>query len=403
MKTMRMVRLVGIVSVWAVGACALVACSPKADIPAGAPAPVGSAPAATAAPAAPAAPLPTVTVTSVKAQKRDFPITLRGTGAVTPITSVDVRAQVNSTISIVHFKEGQFVHAGQLLFTLDARNDEANVAKARAQLAKDNASLADAKRQLERSKQLFSQNFISQGAVDTSQAQVDAISATILADQAAIDSARVALSYGQIKAPNSGRAGAVNVSTGSTVEANKTTLVTITQLDPIAVGFSLPQRNLADALVALKNGGSSVQATLADGGGVFNGRLQFVDNAVDPTSGTVKAKAVFQNKDNKLWPGAFVDISQTVSTLKDVVVVPLAAVVQSARGTVVYVVQDGKAVLRPVKVVYSEGADAALDGIQAGDIVVLDGKQNVRPNSPVVEKANEPKPGKADKSKSPKQ
>lgn len=331
--------------------------------------------------------LPTVTVTLAKAQVQDMPVTLKANGTVTALTSVDVRSQVSSTVAAVHFKEGQFVKAGQLLFTLDARTDEANVAKARAQLAKDNASLADAKRQLERAKQLYAQSYVSQGAVDTAQAQVDATSAIVAADQAAIDAARVALSYARIVAPHSGRAGAVNVSTGSSVQANQTNLVTITQLDPMGVAFNVPQRNLGDALSALKGGGAEVSATLADGRGKFKGRLQFVDNAVDAASGTVKAKAVFDNKAATLWPGAFVEVSMTVNTLQNAITVPQAAVVESARGTMVYGVQEGKAVLRPVKVLYAEGGSAAVEGVKAGEMVVLDGKQNVRPNSPVAEAA----------------
>ncbi|WP_293662681.1 efflux RND transporter periplasmic adaptor subunit [Rhodoferax sp. OV413] len=373
----------------------LTGCSGKtespAPTPAAAPATLAAAsaaatpaPAATAAPAAPSAG-PT-SVSTIQAQNKELNVTLKATGTVVPLNVVDVRTQMNSLIKVVHFKEGQFVKAGQPLFTLDARTEEANVAKALAQLAKDNAALADARRQHERARQLFAQNFISQGAVDTAQAAVDAAAANVSADQAAIDAAKVALSYSRIVAPVSGRAGAVNVFPGSAVQVNVTTLVTITQLDPIGIQFNIPQRNLSDALAALK-GGAGVKATLADGGGSFAGRLQFVDNAVDAASGTVKAKAVFANKDYKLWPGAFAEVQQTVSTIADAVVIPFASIVQGARGSVVYVVEDGKAVMKPIKVVYSERGEAAVTGIKAGDAVVQEGKQNVRPNMPVVERA----------------
>ena len=318
---------------------------------------------------------------------------LQGNGIVSALTSVDLRSQVTSIVAKVHFSEGQFVKAGQLLFTLDSRTDEANLAKARAQLVKDQATLADTRRQFERAKQLFAQSFISQGAVDTAQTLVEAAAASAVADQAAIDAAHVALSYDRIAAPLSGRVGAVNVSTGSLVQANTTPLVTITQLDPIAVAFSIPQRNLPDALSALKGGGAAVTAKLADGGGSYKGRLQFVDNSVNTGSGTVQVKAVFPNKEGKLWPGAYVDISQTVSTLADATTIPQAAIVQSPRGTIVYVLDQGKARLQPIKVVYSEAGEAAVTGIQPGDIVVMDGKQNVRPGSPLVERAKEPKAG----------
>ncbi|RFO98425.1 efflux RND transporter periplasmic adaptor subunit [Rhodoferax lacus] len=363
------------------------ACSGKTETaaPASAPTAAASAPAATAS-----APLQPVTVTTVKAQKRDFPVNLQGNGIVTPLTSVDLRSQVTSTVAKLHFSDGQFVKAGQLLITLDSRTDEANLAKARAQLVKDQAAVADAKRQFERAKQLFAQNFISQGAVDTAQTLVESTSASTVADQAAIDASKVSLSFDRITAPISGRAGVVNVSVGSLVQANTTSLVTITQLDPIAIAFSIPQRNLPDALAALKAGGAPVTAKLADGGGSFKGRLQFVDNSVTASSGTVQARAVFANKEGKLWPGAYVDISQTVTTLADATTIPQAAVVQGTRGTIVYVLDDGKARLQPIKVVYAEGTEAAVTGIQPGDIVVMDGKQNVRPGSPLVERAKAP-------------
>nr|WP_315233291.1 efflux RND transporter periplasmic adaptor subunit [uncultured Albidiferax sp.] len=375
-------------------ACGVIAlglwgCSGKSDVATATPVGAASGPAAPASAAS-----PPVTVSTVPAQQRDLAVVLKATGTVTPLTSVDVKAQVTSVVAKVHIEEGQFVKAGQLMFTLDARTDEANVAKARAQLAKDTATLADAKRQLERNRQLLAQNFISQGAVDTAQAGVDAAAATVTADQAAIDAARVPLSYARITAPNAGRAGLVPVSAGSAVQANTTTLVTITQLDPIAVGFSLPQRNLTDALGALKGGGAAVTAQLADGGGTFNGRLQFVDNLVDASSGSVKAKAVFANPDGKLWPGAFVEVSQTVSTIKDAIIVPQAAIIQGARGTIVYAVEDGKASPRPIKLLYAQGNDAAVSGVKAGEAIILDGKQNVRPGSRVVERKKESKDGK---------
>ena len=361
-------------------ATALLGCGGKGD--AAAPATAASAPAVAASGAGTA-----ITISTVRALKRDMSVLLEASATVTPLTSVDVRSQVTNIISKVHIKDGQFVKAGELLFTLDARTDEANVAKAQAQLAKDNAALADAQRQWARAQQLLAQNFISQGALDTSKAQLDSQLAMVAADQAAIDAARVALSYARIVAPNAGRAGSVAVSPGNAVQANVTPLVTITQLDPIAVAFSIPQRNLGDALAALKNGGAEVTATLGENGERFTGHLKFVDNAVDANSGSVKVKAVFANPTGKLWPGAFVQVSHTVSTLKDAVVLPQACVIQSARGAIVYVVQDGKAILKPVQVLYAQGEDAAISGVNAGETVVLVGKQNLRPGSSVVERA----------------
>jgi len=330
---------------------------------------------------------PPVSVTTVRALRRDMAVNLKTSGTVVSLSSVDVKSQITSTVSRVHFREGQFVKAGQLLFTLDGRTEEANLAKARAQLVKDTVSVNDARRQWERAKQLLAQSFVSQGAVDTALAQVDAWQATLTSDQAAVTASQVALSYARITAPQAGRAGAVNVFAGSAVLANQTPLVTITQLDPIGVAFSIAQRDLSSALGALKDGGAVVIATLADKGGSFKGRLQFMDNLVDASSGTIKAKASFANADSKLWPGAYVDVSQTVATLSDAVVVPQASLIQGPRGNVVYVIADGVASMRPVKLLYAEGADAAIEGVQPGEEVALDGRQNLRPNASVVVRA----------------
>jgi RND family efflux transporter MFP subunit len=331
---------------------------------------------------------PPVSVTTVVVQKRDVDVMLEATGTVMALNSVDIRPQVASVITKVQIKEGQFVNAGQPLFALDSRNDEVNVTKAKAQLAKDQAALADAERQLARSQDLFKQNFISQGAVDTNQTLVESQRAVVAADKAAIESAQVGLSYNRIVAPAAGRAGAINVFAGSTVQPGGTALVTITQLDPIAVAFSLPQRNLGDALTTLRAGGGKVAAVLPEGAGTVNGRLQFVDNAVDAASGTVRVKAEFANKNERLWPGAFVTVRLAVQTLKGASVIPQAAVIQSPRGKIVYVVEaSGKAAARPVAVVYASGEEAAVTGVKAGERVVLDGRQNLRPGAAVIERA----------------
>jgi RND family efflux transporter MFP subunit len=351
----------------------LIACGNKADP---GPATAASRPAGAA-----------ISVTTTIAKQRSFDVSLEAIGTVTPLSSVDVKPQINSVVTQVHVKEGQFVKAGELLFTLDARPDVANVAKVRAQMAKDQAVLDDAQRQLARSRDLLAKSFISQGALDTAQAQVDSQMANLVADRAALDAAQLALSYNSVRASGAGRLGAVSVYPGTAVQANQTALVTITQLDPINISFSLPQSNLTAVLEGLKSGGAIVRATLPDAKSELKGRLQFVDNAVDAPTGTVKVKARFDNPDAKLWPGAFVKVALTAQTLKDAVVIPTTAIIQSARGPIVYVVDKGNAALRPVKVVASQGEDSAVTGIAAGDKVVLEGRQNLRPASPVVERA----------------
>ncbi|HXD41689.1 MAG TPA: efflux RND transporter periplasmic adaptor subunit [Ramlibacter sp.] len=366
----------------ALGAACLAGCSGNPDSTA----PAGTAAASVAGRAASA---PAVSITTVPALKQDFTVVLQAIGTAAPISSVDVKPQVTSVVTRVHVVEGQFVRSGDLLFTLDSRSDEANVAKMRAQVAKDEAALADARRQLARSKELLAQNFVSQGAVDANQTTVESQLASVEGDRAALNAALVSLSYATVTAPSTGRVGAITVYPGTAVQANQTTLVTITQLDPIDVSFSLPQRYLGNLLAALKAANASVTARIPDSGVELTGRLQFVDNAIDAGTGTVKVKARFENAATRLWPGAFVNVSMDAGTLKDAVVIPLGTIIQSARGPIVYVVDKDRAVLRPVNILESRGEDAAVTGVRGGELVVLDGRQNLRPDSAVFERARE--------------
>ena len=361
----------------------------------------GAATASAAASAAPGpgagASAPAVNVTTFVAQRRDWPVLLSASGTVTPLNTVEIRSQVSAAVTKVHIQEGQFVKAGELLFTLDSRADEANVAKAQAQLERDQAALADAQRQLARSRDLLNQNFVSQSAVDTNITLVESQQAAVSADRAALASARVSLSYNRIVAPSAGRAGAIDVFAGSYVQPTSAPLVTITQLDPIAVAFTLPQRNLPDVLAALKAGNAPVKAELPDAaarsGAAPVGRLQFVDNAVDAASGTVKVKAVFDNKGLLLWPGAYVNVQLSVQTLEGAIVIPQTAIVQGANAKTVFVVDaEGKAAPRRVELLASAGTEAVVGGIEAGTRVVVEGKQNLRPGSMVRERSPEAAP-----------
>ncbi|AZP12925.1 efflux RND transporter periplasmic adaptor subunit [Undibacterium parvum] len=335
-----------------------------------------------------------VSVTTAVAEQRDYPLLLSANGLISALNTVEVRAQVNSTVSKVNIKEGQFVRTGELLFTLDSRIDEVNLAKAQAQLDKDMATLADNLRNLERNKDLFSKKFLAQSVVDASQTAVQAQQAVIASDKAAIAAARVALGYNKILAPSAGRTGAINVFTGSSVQANASgvALLTITQMDPIAITFPLPQRNLQDALESMKRSDSFVLARLPDGQSQFKGRLQFVDNMVDAASGTVKVKAVFENKEMKLWPGAYANVELSVLTLKDAIVVPQDAIIIGPKEKSVYIVDaEGKAAMRKVNLLHSYGKDAVVSGIVAGTKVILDGKQNLRPGMQVKERGADAK------------
>jgi RND family efflux transporter MFP subunit len=354
----------------------------------------GGAPAAASVASGASAPAgPPVAVTLVRVQPRDFTVALEASGTVTALSSVDIRPQVSAQLLQVHVKEGQFVQRGQPLFTLDARTDQANLKKAEAQLLKDEATLADARRLLARQQDLLARNFISQGAVDTATANVEGQQAVVAADRAAIDAARVQISYSRIAAPSAGRIGQIAVYPGSSVSPTGSVLLTLTQIDPVAVAFSLPQRNLPDALAALASGQGKVTATLPDAGNgsppvLRSGRISFVDSAVDAGSGTVKVKASFANADRTLWPGAYVTVKMALQTLPDAIVVPQAAIVTGARGTAVFVAGPGNvAALRPVKLLASAGTEAVVAGLKPGERIVLDGRQNVRPGALLMERA----------------
>ena len=353
----------------------------------------GATPAGGRAAAAGAASAPPVSVTTVVAERRDWPLQIAANGVVTPLNTVDIRSQVSAVVTNVHIREGQFVKAGELLFSLDNRGDEANLAKAQAQLERDLAALADAERQLARSRDLLNQKFVSQSAVDTNLTLVESQRAAVSADRAAIAAAKVSLSYNRIVAPSAGRAGAISVFVGSYVQPSSPPLVTITQLDPIAVAFTLPQRDLPGVLAALRAGNAPVQAALPDDRGALDGRLVFVDNAVDAASGTVRVKAEFANRELRLWPGAFVNVRLSVQTLSGVVVLPQAAIVQGLTAKTVFVVDaDGKAALRPVELLAAAGTEAAVSGVEPGTRVVVEGKQNLRPGNTVRERAPDEAP-----------
>lgn len=339
---------------------------------------------ATPAAAAKGAGQPPTVVNVVRPQRQDVPVVLQANGTVTPVSTVDLHPQTTSTIRTVHIKEGQFVKKGDLMFSLDDRSDAANVDKARAQIARDQAALADTERQFKRSQELVAQKFLSQSAVDTQRAQVDAARALVVADQAALRSTGVSASYNAIRAPMAGRVGAINVYPGSLVQL-ATSLTTITQLDPIAVAFTLPEGALADLLAAQKRGKVEVQASSGAAGKPVAGALSFVDNTVDPVAGTIRVKALFDNRDSSLWPGQYVNTKLTVQTLADAVVIPQSAIITNTRGTFVYVV-DADQTARQVQVarLHGFGLNAAVSGLAGDEQVITEGKQNLRPGGKVA-------------------
>jgi RND family efflux transporter MFP subunit len=331
---------------------------------------------------APAGNAPPALVTLATAERQDVPVTVQVNGSVVSLNSVDLRPQVTNTVAAVHVKEGQFVKEGQLLFTLDDRNDQANLARARAQQKRDEATMADLERQYRRSQELLAQNFISKSATDATLSQLEAQRAAVAADRAAVQSAQVALGYATLRAPIAGRIGAVNIYPGTLVQPTLS-LVTITQLDPIAVSFPVPEANLQDLLAAARSR-SKVEALVSGRKEPLTGVLNFVDNTVDPQIGTVRAKAVFDNADQSLWPGQFVGTRITVRTLSGATVVPAAALMMLSDGASLYVVdEDRNAKRRKVQVLYTFGTKVAVSGVAPGEQVVIEGSQNVRPGGKV--------------------
>lgn len=357
-------------------------CGRKADAGAGA-APAASAPAGAASAAAQA-------VGVVKVQRADVPVTVEASGTVTALQSVDLRAQTTSTVAQVLVKDGQTVKRGELLFRLDDRADRAALEKVRAQLARDRAAQADLERQLRRARELVAQNFVTQSAVDTAQANLDAGLALVRSDEAAVQAAQVALGYNELRAPISGRVGIVSVFPGSLVQANAAAapLVNIAQLDPISIAFNLPERQLGALLAATRQGRLDVEALpppgSAPGAASVKGHVTVVDNLVDTTTGTIKVKAEFDNRAQTLWPGQYLRVRVTLQTLKGATVVPQAAVILRGNERFVYIVApDGTARLLPVKVLAGLGEQAVIEGLEAGQQVVVDGKQNLRPGTPL--------------------
>lgn len=341
---------------------------------------------------APADGMPAALVTLATAERQDVPVTVQVNGSVVSLNSVDLRPQVTNTVRAVHVKEGQFVKAGQLLFTLDDRADQANLARASAQQKRDEATLADLERQYKRSQELVSQNFIAKSAMDATLAQLEAQRAAVAADRAAVQSAQVALGYATLRAPIAGRIGAVNIYPGTLVQPTLS-LVTITQLDPIAVSFPVPEANLQDLLAAAR-GGARIEALVPGRKEPLTGVLNFVDNTVDPQIGTVRAKAVFDNADQALWPGQFVATRVTVRTLAGATVVPAAALMMLPEGATLYVVdQAGTATRRKVQVLHTFGTKVAVGGLEPGERVVIEGSQNVRPGGKVRVDAKPAPPG----------
>lgn len=330
-------------------------------------------------------------VKTIVAQQQSMPITVHANAFVTALNTVDVRPQIQSIVKTIHVKEGQNVQAGELLFTLDDRSAVSAVAKAQAQVASNESDLKEAQNTLQRNQELLAQKFVSQSVVDTSRVKVDTLRSAVLAAQAELQSSKVNVSYYAIRASISGRIGAISVHQGSLAQPTGEAMVNIAQINPIAVTFSVPERELAYIVASYPNLNAPVTATLADKS-TLQGRLVFIDNTADVQSGTIKMKAEFPNANRQLWPGTYLNVHLVSRQLSDAVVVPAQAVVTGPVDKFVYIVGEGH-VVQPhkVDVLAIEQGVAAVAGIQAGVSVVVEGMQNLRPGSIVKEEATQPK------------
>ncbi|MDX2158567.1 MAG: efflux RND transporter periplasmic adaptor subunit [Hyphomicrobiaceae bacterium] len=318
--------------------------------------------------------VPAVPVLAASAQRTNVPVVLEGVGTVRPLNTVTVRPQVDGRILKVAFREGQDVKPGDLLAEIDPATYKAALDQAVARRAITETQLVNARRDYDRMAKIPS--VMAQKTMDTQQAQVDQLEAQLKADDAAIATTRTVLGYTRITSPISGRTGFRLVDEGNLVRAGDAGIVTITEIDPIAVVFTLPQQRLPDVRRALERGPVEVEAMDIDGRRkIATGRLDVLDNQIDPQTGTIKIKAVFANPGRELWPGQFANVRVTVDRLDDVVAVPTAAVQRGPAGTFVWVVgPESTATVRPVETgLQTETLAVVKTGLQGGEQIVTTG------------------------------
>ncbi len=317
-------------------------------------------------------------VALVRSEVADLPHIVETQGHVVPINEVEVRSQINGVVSSLNLQEGQDVTAGQLLFVLDAGDAPALVKQAQAKYAQTTAELDEARRNHVRSQELVASKYISPSALDAAASKVEVLKAQQQSALAEIESSQVKAGYTRIVAPISGRAGAVSVRRGALVRPSDTaSMVRIVQMDPIAVEFSVPERELSMLLRALQDGEASVSADTGEGS--IDGSIVFTDNAIDPSTGTVRLKARFDNSDRRLWPGAFVRLRVVSGMKRNAVVLPPQALLEGPEGYFVYQVDaEGKVRARPVSFAGIQDGVAVVTGLEAGESIVSEGNQSIQ-------------------------
>jgi multidrug efflux system membrane fusion protein len=329
-----------------------------------------------------------VPVVVATAQRGDLPVYLNGLGTVTAFNTVTVRSRVDGQLVSIAFKEGQFVHEGELLAQIDPRPFQVQLEQANGQLAKDQAQRKDAEVNFERFKLLFKEGVIAQQQLDTQGALVGQFDGAIESDQSQINNAKLQLTYSRVTAPISGRIGLRLVDVGNIVHATDTTgLLVITQLQPISVIFSLPQDQLPQVNAKLHAG---VQLTVDaydrdDTAKIASGKLQTIDNQIDLTTGTYKLKSMFANTDNSLFPNQFVNVHLLVDTMRNLTIIPTAAIQRGPQGTYVYAAAKDSASketsvkISPVTIAQTTGNSVGVSaGLNPGDVVVIDGQDKLQ-------------------------
>jgi len=323
-----------------------------------------------------------VPVTVATAVQKDIPVQLRAIGNVEAYSTVSVKSQVQGQLAHVHFVEGQRVDKGALLFTIYPRPFEAALRQAEANVARDVAEARNAEVDARRRTQLLAQGFVSRDEYDQSQTKAASLAAAVKADEAAVENARLELQYCYIHSPIDGRVGQLLVHEGNVVEANDTLLAVINQVRPVYVSFSVPEQDLPEVRQRSAAGKLPVQAFLPRHDGTpIVGDLSFINNTVDMTTGTVLLKALFQNDDESLWPGQFVDVAVTLAVHRDAVLVPAEAIQVGQQGQYVFVVAaDDSAVVRPVVPGNRSGSEIVVtEGLTAGERVVTEGQIRLAP------------------------
>ena len=325
-----------------------------------------------------------ISVEIAKAEKKRVPVDVESIGMVTPISSVALKSRVETTIVGVHFEDGARVKEGDLLFTLDSRQIDAQIAQAEGNLARSQSTLVAAERDMRRFNELIGKGATTQVNVDNAKTAADTATATIQADQAILDNLKVQKSYTRIVAPISGRISAASVKVGNFVRpADTSPLATINQMAPVYVTFAIPQRVLSDLRDAMKENQSSVTATIPGNNKSETGTVAMVENTVDATTGMVTVRGIMGNESEVLWPGILVNATLTVRN-ETAVVVPSVGIQRSQTGNFVFVVRDGKAQMQPVTVSRTfQGLSVVETGLGGGEDIVVDGQLLLSNGSPV--------------------